>query len=536
MTGTDLLNVPKICHICDTTTNALLRAYARANASAKVHSLVVSRQLQKSTLGDVGAKKTAMTNVTSPSLIEVFHRCVLQITVSAHDEMYAHFVSVDWMPRGFGNEVQAQMHPPLIAPDKTVGSEMESAEQPVGRRVAYWRQRRGMSQQVFADALGKSKSWVDKIERGVRRLDKFSVLNDIADALTIDAQQLLGHESQRRVDQWNCIDQVEVDSIRQALERYERLGRYLDGAALEPVSLTELQKSVTHAWHAYERANYPVLARELIDLLKAAPVAEENAAPSQRAAAAGLLTQVYQIASTVLRKLGESQLSWLAADRAIGAAQRCDDPLLIGVATTRVANALRSMGRVQAALDINVQVAHRMMADAGDRARSDPAAMSVYGTLLLQGAMAASLAGDTATTRDLLHSASRAAQRVGDGKNHYWTSFGPTNVVLHRVAAAVELGEGRLAWQLHNSIDPRQLKMLVPERRAHHYLDLARGCAQFGDLERAGQALVLAEHAAPSEIRCRPLAHDIVCDVMRRSAGTISLSIRQLAETMGVAA
>ncbi|MQA28059.1 MAG: helix-turn-helix domain-containing protein, partial [Micromonosporaceae bacterium] len=41
---------------------------------------------------------------------------------------------------------------------------------PIGRRVAYWRQRRKMSQQVFADRIGKSKSWVDKVERGARRL------------------------------------------------------------------------------------------------------------------------------------------------------------------------------------------------------------------------------------------------------------------------------------------------------------------------------------------------------------------------------
>ena len=49
-------------------------------------------------------------------------------------------------------------------------------ELPIGRRVAYWRTRRKMSQQVFADRLGKSKSWVDKVERGVRRLGKFSVV------------------------------------------------------------------------------------------------------------------------------------------------------------------------------------------------------------------------------------------------------------------------------------------------------------------------------------------------------------------------
>lgn len=392
-----------------------------------------------------------------------------------------------------------------------------------------------MSQQVFADAIGKSKSWVDKIERGVRRLDKFSVLNTIADALTIDTQQLMGHDSQRRIDT-NYIDQVEVGNIRAALERYERLGKYLGAAPIEPVPLPELRKSVAHAWRAYENANYPSLARELVDLLKAAPVAEESAAIEQRSEAAALSAQVYQIASTVLRKLGESQLAWLAGDRAISAAQRCDDPLLIGIATTRVANALRSMGRSEAALDLNVQVAHGMLAELGSRARSDPAAMSVYGSLLLQGAMAAALSGDAATTKDLLRSASRAADRVGLHANHYWTSFGPVNVQLHSVAAAVELGEGREALHLHNRINPDELLTLVPERRAHHFLDVARACAQLGDLDRAGRALVVAERAAPSEIRCRPVAHDLITDVLRRSKGTVPLTVQQLAGTIGIAA
>ena len=65
-------------------------------------------------------------------------------------------------------------------------------ELPIGRRVAYWRGRRRMSQQVFADRLGKSKSWVDKVERGVRRLDKFSVIHEIAEVLQIDPQLLIG--------------------------------------------------------------------------------------------------------------------------------------------------------------------------------------------------------------------------------------------------------------------------------------------------------------------------------------------------------
>ncbi|MFC8901993.1 helix-turn-helix domain-containing protein, partial [Micromonospora sp. NPDC057140] len=37
----------------------------------------------------------------------------------------------------------------------------DRGEVPIGRRMAELRARRGMSQQVFADRIGRSKSWVD---------------------------------------------------------------------------------------------------------------------------------------------------------------------------------------------------------------------------------------------------------------------------------------------------------------------------------------------------------------------------------------
>ncbi|WP_285660983.1 helix-turn-helix domain-containing protein [Actinorhabdospora filicis] len=407
-------------------------------------------------------------------------------------------------------------------------------ELPIGRRVAYWRQRRTMSQQVFADRIGKSKSWVDKIERGVRRLDKFSVLHDIADVLQVDVQLLLGRDPERSSEAFNCVDQVEVEDIRQALERYERLGTLFEAAPIQPMPLDDFAKSVSHAWMTFEAANYAALARSLITLLKTGPAVEEEAADPQKTRAANLLSQVYQIASSVLRKLGEPQLAWLAADRAISAAQRGDDPLLIGTATTRVANALRSLGRSSAALDLNIQVAQKVLAQGG----ADPgaAALSVHGQLLLQGAMAAAQCGDLPTARELLRSADGIADLVGDGHNHYWTSFGPTNVALHRAAAAVELGEGRMAVNTHVRIDPEAFARLVPERRAHHYVDVARGYNQIGDHHEAGRLLVEAGRVAPLEIRCRPLAHQVISDVLRRSRGAAPAPLIAMAEELRLAA
>jgi transcriptional regulator with XRE-family HTH domain len=408
-------------------------------------------------------------------------------------------------------------------------------ELPIGRRVAYWRTRRKMSQQVFADRLGKSKSWVDKVERGVRRLDKFSVVYEIADVLQLDVQLLLGKDPQRRPDSINCIDQVEVEEIRAALERYDQISAYFH-ARTQPPALPEMRKAVGHAWLTYQHAKYGVLARALPKLLRDAQAGDTALAGGPSSPdAAHLLGEVYQIASSTLRKLGEHELAWLAGDRSIAVAQRAEDPLLAGTATYRVALALLSMGRARPALEVNVNIANRLASAEGDGAAvAAPERLSVYGILLLQASMAAARIGDMATVRDLLAGAEEAARQIGGDHNHYWTSFGPTNVQLHRVATAVEMGEGRLAIDVHESMDIEAFNTLMPERRAHHYLDVARGYALVGEVARASEMLLEGDRLAPSEIRCRPLAREVLSDILRRTRGAPPPPVAELAEHMGV--
>jgi transcriptional regulator with XRE-family HTH domain len=403
-------------------------------------------------------------------------------------------------------------------------------ELPIGRRVAYWRGRRKMSQQVFADRLGKSKSWVDKVERGVRRLDKFSVVYEIADVLQLDVALLMGKDPERRPGSQNCIDQVEVEDIRAALERYDQISAFFY-APPEPPPLDQMRKATRHAWNTFQHAQYGVLARTLPKLLREAQAADTAYAGTDSAReAAHMLGQAYQIASSVLRKVGEHELSWLAADRSIAVSQRAGDQLLAGCATYRVALALLALGRARPALEVNVNIANRLAPDGN----ATPERLSVYGMLLLQAAMAAARIGDSSTVRDLLGGAEEAARQLGTDANHYWTCFGPTNVQLHRAAAAVELGEGRLAVEIHDRLDPVGFAALLPERRAHHHIDIARGLAQIGDVTRASEMLLDGDRLAPSEIRCRPIAHEVMSDVLRRTRGTPSAAVSELAEHMGV--
>jgi hypothetical protein len=46
--------------------------------------------------------------------------------------------------------------------------------------------------------------------------------------------------------------------------------------------------------------------------------------------------------------------------------------------------------------------------------------------------------------------------------------------------------------------------------------------------------LLEGDRLAPSEIRCRPIAHEVLFDVLRRTRGTPPTPVAELAEHMGV--
>ena len=61
-----------------------------------------------------------------------------------------------------------------------------------GERIAVYRRRRGLSQTVLAGLIGRSESWLSQVERGIRAVDRLSVLLDIVRILHIDVESLVG--------------------------------------------------------------------------------------------------------------------------------------------------------------------------------------------------------------------------------------------------------------------------------------------------------------------------------------------------------
>ncbi len=70
-----------------------------------------------------------------------------------------------------------------------------------------------------------------------------------------------------------------------------------------------------------------------------------------------------------------------------------------------------------------------------------------------------------------MREAQQAASRLGADANYMWTAFGPTNVAIHQVNTAMELGDVQIALDIGPSLDTYGLPT---ERRVRHALDVAR--------------------------------------------------------------
>ena len=66
------------------------------------------------------------------------------------------------------------------------------AGQGLGARIATYRRRRGLSQAALAGLVGRSESWLSQVERGVRSVDRLSVLLDLARVLHVEVEALTG--------------------------------------------------------------------------------------------------------------------------------------------------------------------------------------------------------------------------------------------------------------------------------------------------------------------------------------------------------
>lgn len=296
-----------------------------------------------------------------------------------------------------------------------------------------------------------------------------------------------------------------------------------------PPDLTALTAAVNRARREYQACRYSELINYLPTLLAQLHTASVALDGDDRLRVHALSADAHHVAAGLLLKLDDQGLAYLAADRSMHAARASEDPVMVGASARIITHTLMRGGHLAAATATASSYAPQLDHDVSPHT---PESLSVYGSLLLRGAIAAAAHDNRDAAHDLLAEADDAGRRLGVDGNLLFTAFGPTNAKQHRVNIAVTLGDAGTAVQVARGIDLSTIK--VTERKASLLIDTARAFLQWGKHEKAYLALRAAEQTASEEVTGRPAVHRLLRELITSAPPTVRRDAEQFASQIGV--
>jgi len=372
------------------------------------------------------------------------------------------------------------------------------------RRLRRWR---GLSLDQLAGLSGLSKGYLSKIENERTAIDRRSTLIKIAGALRVSLTDITGDGLEIRDPQADAT----IPGIRNAL-----LSTDLEGMDPPYGDLADLT-SETQLLAALRQANQDAeVGARLPELL-----ASLHTHVHQPEALRSLVTATHTTA-LLTKGLGAFELAWIAADRGHDAAAKLGEPKWIAIAEFTRTQALSGLGVHRRANKLAQRALEAVPADAYD----------IRGALTLTTGFTASVVGDSDGS-DALDEAAGLAEHVEYG-NQNFLLFNPANVVLWRVASALECGDHAEAARLAETIDPAQL--VIQSRRTTYLIEYARA---LHGLRRPDEdviaLLVQAEKLGAIRTRTNPFARDIVSTMLARARReAVAREARGLASRMGL--
>ncbi|GAA5002136.1 hypothetical protein GCM10025734_38480 [Kitasatospora paranensis] len=202
----------------------------------------------------------------------------------------------------------------------------------LGKKIAFHRKRRGLSQKEFAQLLGRSEAWVSQVERGVRRIDRMTVLEKVAEVLEIPVAELAAEAPIVAAAAEG--EAPGASRLRLVLSAAHSLKAILGPHSAPDVDA--LRAEVERAWSLAHAGGYADLAELLEELVPSLESAARSVPEDQRANLFRLLARMYHACSAALSNMGEPEAAWIAIDRSVVAAERAGDPLLMAAGEFRL--------------------------------------------------------------------------------------------------------------------------------------------------------------------------------------------------------
>ncbi|KMS89670.1 MULTISPECIES: helix-turn-helix domain-containing protein [Streptomyces] len=402
----------------------------------------------------------------------------------------------------------------------------------LGPRVKELRRAAGMSQSDLAVAMGRSESWVSQVERGVQPVERLSVLQALADALNVPVRELRPDAPPaEEVEPEAEARSNDLDGLRVALTGHPALGSLFQQPPAEPTpSLADFRRQVDEAWSLVHASSYAALSDHLAKLLPRIETAVRHAPAGDRTELHSLRAKAYQVAAASFTRQDQADAAWIAADRALQAAELAGQPLEVVASLFRMAHAFMRQQHMEQA-EQAAKSAVAVMEPRAEAPACPPEELSLLGAMNLVLAVINAREGNRARTHEHIARARGIAARLGEDRNDFDTEFGPTNVEVHAVSTAVELGDAGLALEVAQDVDTSGLS---PERQSRFLLDVARAHAQRRHVGEATAAILEAEALAPEQIQDHHLAREVIRDLIQLSGPRVPDALRDLAERSAV--
>lgn len=411
---------------------------------------------------------------------------------------------------------------------KPTGKNVDPQDRAFGQRVQKLRKDQKRTQTDLAATLGKTSSWMSQVERGIQPVQRMDLLQQMADELGVSVQQLRpGVPPDGSTPSQNAAPlslSNDLDETRRLISGHPALDTLLTGPGPEEVrSVEALRKDVDDLWeltHAGRMAQVSVLTVELLPELERA--ARTTPGDSQ-AELYLLLSRAYQALSAAFVRQDEADAAWVAADRAVFAAERSGDPMHVCASVFRMVQAfvrLRSLGQAEHAARTAIDALE------SQEIRS-PEALSVLGALHLALALVHARASARTEAREQIAKARAIAAQLDGNQNYFNLEFGPVNVEIQAVSTAVDLGDAGEALDIGLAIDAAGLS---PERQGRLLMDLGRAHAQRRHGGEALDCLLRAEAIAPETIQTHQAARAAIRELVLVAGVNASRDLLELAE------
>ncbi|MFI6802619.1 helix-turn-helix domain-containing protein [Streptosporangium canum] len=402
---------------------------------------------------------------------------------------------------------------------------MATENMTTGQRIARARHRKGWDQATLAEKIGRSISWLSKVENGRMPLDRMSVVGQLAEALGVEMAELTGQPYRHETEELDSGHSA-IPGLRLALQQATMPG----GAALlghrEPRGLDDLEANVRLAEQLRQDAKFTALGEVLPSIITDLLLITSGSS-TDRDRAEALMLRACHMARVSSNLLGHHDLGWTAVQRELVAAQQVGSPELVAAASWDLCGVWLHEAALDPAKNAALSALDAIEPHVG---AGDDSIRSLWGALHLRAAVAFSRLWNQSEAESHLAEARHIAERLPANGNVFQTQFNRVNTTIHAVEVSMELGRPRDVITRAEQVEIAEIAS--SERQAHYWTCTAAGYHMNRKDNEAVEALLRADRVAPQHVRNRPIVRNIVRDLRDSGKHLRQREVSSLAQVM----